>query len=171
MEELKIITPRRPDMAQDLIFQISGIALLGLLFIAFFTGEEYAHTHVMIGYAITSLFAIGLFWAIVRPRLSAPPQEVYSLRGFNAQFQNTDKLSKLMAAVFLLMVALPLCALILMLLTHTIWGAEKIDEIHEVVAYFAVGMVVVYVTMVVIASIGHVDSLVRNLLRGKQARP
>jgi Na+/H+-dicarboxylate symporter len=68
------------------------------------------------------------------------------------------------------MAALPLCAVILMLLTHTIWGATRIDEMHEVVAYFAVGLVAFYVVMVGIASIGHVENRVRKLFKGNKPR-
>jgi hypothetical protein len=163
MENLKTETPRRPDAIWDWIIQVSGIALLGLLFIALFTGNEYPHTHVMIGYAITVLFVAGGFWMIVRPRLPILPQDLYTPSGFKAQLHNAGKLPKVVATVFLLMAAMPLCALLLMLLTHTIWGATWVDEMHEVVAYFAVGLVVYYVAMVMVASIGHVDGRVRAL--------
>lgn len=163
MKNVKIEAPVRLDMIWDLVFRLSGIALFALLGVAYFTGEEYPHTHVMIGYAIISLLAAGIFWAFVRPRQTAFPRTFYSPRGVKEQFENADKLSKTLATVFLLMAALPLCALILMLLTHTIWGATRIDEMHEVVAYFAVGLVALYVVMVGIASLGHVEGRMRKL--------
>jgi cytochrome b len=170
MENVKTEMPVRRDMIWDLLFRLSGMALFALLAVAYFTGEEYPHTHVMIGYAIISLLAAGIFWAIVRPRQSAFPQTLYSPRGIKEQFGNADKLPKALATVFLLMAALPLCALILMLLTHTIWGATRIDEMHEVVAYFAVGLVAFYVVMVGIASIGHVENRVGKLFKGNKPR-
>jgi len=159
-------THRRPDMIWDVMIQVSGLALLALLFIAYFTGEEYPHTHVMLGYALAGLFAVYVFWTVVRPRLAPLPQNLYSLSGFKEQFKNAGVLPRTIAALFLLMAALPLGAVILMLLTHTIWGATRIDEMHEVVAYFAVGLVVFYVAMVGIASIGYVEGRVRNLFKG-----
>jgi cytochrome b len=170
MEQIKAGTPRRPDMIWDVIIQISGIALLALLFIAYFTGEEYPHTHVMLGYALAGLFAVYVFWTVVRPRLAPLPQNLYSLSGFKEQFRQAGILPRTIAALFLLMATLPLCAVILMLLTHTIWGATRIDEMHEVVAYFAVGLVVFYVAMVGIASIGYVEGRVRNSFKGNGPR-
>jgi hypothetical protein len=35
-----------------------------------------------------------------------------------------------------------------MLMTHTIWGTSWVDEMHEVIAYFAVGLVVPYCVLV-----------------------
>jgi len=64
--------------------------------------------------------------------------------------------------------ALPLCALILMLLTHTLWGTTWIEEMHEVVAYFAVGLVAFYVAMVGIASSGHIEDRLRKMFGGNR---
>ena len=56
----------------------------------------------------------------------------------------------------------------LMLLTHTIWGTTWIDEMHEVVAYFTVGLVVLFVAMVGIASSGYVEDRARKMLKGNK---
>jgi hypothetical protein len=70
--------------------------------------------------------------------------------------------------VFSILAALPFCTLILMLLTHTLWGTTWIDEMHEVVAYFAVGLVVIYVAMVGIASSGHIEARLRRMRGGNK---
>jgi cytochrome b len=168
MNDIRAEMPVRPDMIWDLLIRLSGIALFVLLVVAYSTGEEFPHTHVMIGYAIATLVAAGIFWAVVRPHHARFPPTVYSLRGIKAQFQNADRVPKTLVSVFLILAALPLCALILMLLTHTLWGTTWIDEMHEVVAYFAVGLVVFYIVMVGIASSGHVENRLRNLLKGNK---
>lgn len=56
-----------------------------------------------------------------------------------ALFQSADGVPKTLASMFSILAALPLCALILMLLTHALWGTTWIDEMHEAVAYFALG--------------------------------
>ena len=164
--------PVRPEMIWDLLIRLSGIALSILLVVAYSTGEEFPHTHVMIGYAIAALVAAGIFWLIIRPDHARFPPTIYSARGIKALFQNADRIPKTLASVFLILAALPLCALILMLLTHTVWGTTWIDEMHEVVAYFAVGLVVFYIAMVGIASSGHIEDRLRKLLKGnKHPRP
>jgi cytochrome b len=168
MKDVRGNLPMRPDMMWDLLIRLSGIALIILLIIAYSTGEEFPHTHVMIGYAIATVLAAGIFWAIVRLHHDRFPSIVYSPSGIKEQLQNADRAPKTLAFVFLTLAALPLCALILMLLTHTIWGTTWIDEMHEVVAHFVVGLVVVFVVMVGIASSGYVEDLVRKKLKGNK---
>ncbi len=70
-----------------LLIQLSGVALLVLLVVAFATGEEYPHTHMMIGYAIAVLVAADLFWMALTPRdrnLAAP----YTLDAIKLHFEN-----------------------------------------------------------------------------------
>ncbi len=71
---------------------------------------------------------------------------------------------KWLVSVFLILTALPMCALILMFLTHTLWGTTWIDEMHEVVAYFAVGLIVFYIAMVGIASSRYIEDRLRRKL-------
>jgi cytochrome b len=152
----------------DLLIRISGIVLFALLIVAYATGEEFPHTHVMIAYAIGALLAVGILWAVVRPHHDRFPPLIYSPRGMKALFQNADPVPKTLASVFFILAALPLCAMILMLLTHTLWGTTWIDEMHEVVAYFTVGLVGFYIAMVGIASSGYVEDRVRRMLRGNR---
>ena len=170
MNDIKAEMPVRPDMIWDLLIRLSGIVLFVLLVVAYSTGEEYPHTHVMIGYAIAVLFVVGFFWEIVRPHHDRFPPVVYCPHGIKAQFQNTDTVPKALVSVFLILAALPFCALILMLVTHTVWGTTWIDEMHEVVTYFAVGLVAFYIAMVGIASSGYVEDRVRKMFKGNKHR-
>jgi cytochrome b len=168
MRDIRADMPVRPEMIWDLLIRLSGIALLVLLVVAYSTGEEFPHTHVMIGYAIATLIVVGIFWQVVRPHHDRFPPIVYSPRGIMAQFQNADRVPRTLVSVFLILAALPLCTLILMLLTHTLRGTTWIDEMHEVVAYFAVGLVALYVVMVGIASSGHVEDRLRKMFKGNK---
>ena len=119
----------------------------------------------MIGYGIAALLAVSIFWAIVRPRRAPFPAAVYTPRGIKAQFQNAAGLPRTLASVFSIMAALPLCALLLMAFTHTLWGTTWIDEMHEVVAYFALGLIVVYAVMVGLASSNFIENRVNFWLK------
>jgi cytochrome b len=170
MKDIRAEAPVRPEMIWNLLIRLSGIALFVLLVVAYSTGEEFPHTHVMIGYAIAALVAAGIFWAIVTPHEARFPPTVYSPRGIKTLLRNADRISRTLVSVFSILVALPLCALMLMLLTHTLWGTTWIDEMHEVVAYFAVGLVAFYVVMVAVASSGHLEDRLRKLLGGGKDR-
>ena len=94
MKDIRAEMPMRPDMMWDLLIRLSGIALMILLIAAYSTGEEFPHTHVMIGYAIATVLAAGIFWAIVRPHHDRFPSIVYRPRGIKAQLQKADKVPR-----------------------------------------------------------------------------
>jgi hypothetical protein len=149
----------RSGAVWGLLIQLSGMALLVLLVVAYATGEEYPHTYEMIGYAIAILVTADLLWfALVHRDRPAP----FTPSAIKMQFRNAGGLAKTLALLIALLAALPLCALMVMLLTHTLWGATTIDEMHEVVAYFALGLVALHVVLVGIASSAHVEGQLRR---------
>src|SRR5579864_4270680 len=105
MKDIKAEIPVRPDMIWDLLIRISGIALFVLLVVAYSTGEEFPHTHVMIGYAIAALVAVGVVWEIVRPHYARFPPTIYSPRAIVSQFQNADTVARTLASVFSVLAA------------------------------------------------------------------
>jgi hypothetical protein len=58
----------RSEMNWDLLIPLSALALLLLLIIAYATGEEYPHTHRMIGYGIAALLVASVLWLVLRSR-------------------------------------------------------------------------------------------------------
>jgi FtsH-binding integral membrane protein len=167
MTDARMNESARASAVWGLLIQLSGIALLVLLVVAYATGEEYPHTHAMIGYAIAILILADLFWFALAPRnrnLPAP----YTPDSIKLHFGNAGGLAKTLASLIAVLAALPLSALIVMLITHGLWGATAIDEMHEVVAYFALGLVVVHVVMVGIASAGLVEGHLRNMFGRSQ---
>lgn len=168
MKHVSAEIPVRPAMIWDLLIRVSGTGLFLLLVVAYATGEEFQHTHALIGYSIAGLLVVGLFWISIRPHHARFPQIAYSPHALKQQFQRAGKVPNALASTVLILGALPLCALILMVLTHTIWGTTWIDEMHEVVAYFVVGLVAVFIAMVAIASCEHVEYHFRNLFGGNK---
>jgi FtsH-binding integral membrane protein len=163
----KKIEKLRSDAVWDLLIQLFGIALFVMLIVAYSTGEEYPHTHVMIGYATAILLAVSLFWLVVKLNDEAPPKW-YNPGEIKVSFQNVGRLAKTLAFLFAILAAVPLCALLIMLVTHSVWGTTKIDEMHEVAAYFAVGLIVPYVVMVGIASSGSIEGRLRKIFAGSK---
>lgn len=106
MTDTRIKGPAQSGAVWDLLIQLSGIALLILLVIAYATGEEYPHTHTMIGYAIAILVIVNLLWAALVPRdrtLSAP----YTPRAIKMHFQNAGGPAKTVALLVAMLAALP----------------------------------------------------------------
>lgn len=169
MTDVRVKPPAHSGAVWDLLIQFSGMALFVLLILAYATGEEYPHTHAMIGYAIAILVIANLFWLALAPRDRTLPAP-YTPGAIEAHFQNAGGLARTLAWLIAMLAALPLCALLIMLLTHALWGATAIDEMHEVVAYFAVGLVALHVVMVAIASSAYIEDHFRNLF-GQSRRP
>jgi hypothetical protein len=163
--EMRTDSAGRAEVSWDLLIRVSGIALFALLIIAYTTGEEYPHTHRMIGYGMAVLLAVGIFWLAVRPHDGRLLPINYSPRLITARLRNADGLARTLMSLFFVLAALPLCALIMILVTHTLWGTTWIDEMHEVVAYFVIGLVAFYSAIVGIASIQYIDERLRRLFR------
>jgi cytochrome b561 len=158
----------RSDTAWDLLIQFFAIALFVALALAYSTGEEYPHTHATIGYAIAVLLAVSLFWLVVRLSDGHAPPKWYSPRAIKLGLQDAGGLAKTFAYLFAILAALPLCALLIMLVTHSVWGPTRIDEMHEVAAYFAVGLIVPYIVMVGVASSGSIEGRLRRMFAGSK---
>lgn len=151
----------------DFVIRASGVCLFLLLVVAYATGEEVQHTHMLVGYAIAALLIIGLWWELFRAHQSRYLDSIFHPPKVRALFQraarkvaHTNKIATglfVMAVVFAVAV-IALFALILMFLTHNFYPATKIDEMHEVVAYFALGLVAFHVIVVIVASAEHFDS-------------
>jgi cytochrome b len=162
MIDLRIKESVQSGAVWHLLIQLSAVALLALLVIAYGTGEEYAHTHAMIGYAIAILVMANLIWFVVSPRDRTLPAP-YTPGAIRMHFRNAGGLAKALTSLIALLAALPLFALFVMLITHTLWGTTAIDEMHEVVAYFALGLVAFQVLLVGIASSAYIEDRLRNL--------
>jgi cytochrome b561 len=154
--------PAKSGAVWDLLIQLSGGALLILLVIAYATGEEYPHTHSMIGYAIAILVIVNLLWSTLAPRDRTLPAP-YTPRAIKIHFQTVAAPAKTLALLVGLLAALPVCTLLIMIVTHAVWGATAIDEMHEVVAYFALGLVALHVVMVGIASVAQAADHLRKM--------
>ena len=150
----------------DFVVRASGTCLFLLLVVAYVTGEEVQHTHMLIGYAIAALLIIGLWWELFRPHQFRYLHSIFHLPKVRALFQRAGRrvahTNKITTGLFVMGVVIAVAviaffALILMFLTHNFYPATNIDEMHEVVAYFALGLVAFHVIVVIVASAEHLD--------------
>ncbi len=150
----------------DFVIRTSGACLFLLLVVAYTTGEEVQHTHMLIGYAIAALLIVGLWWELFRPHQSRYLDSIFHLPEVRALFRRaarkvaqTNKIATglFVMAVVIVVAVIALFALTLMFLAHNFYPATNIDEMHEVVAYFALGLVAFHVIVVIVASAEHLD--------------
>lgn len=158
----------------DFEIRASALFLALLLVVAYVTGEETQHTHSVLGYAIAGLVIAQTWWELFRPHAKRYIDSVFHLERVADLFKRVSSdlaHSKTAAGTFVLAVAMviaiiSLIALVLMFLTHNLYSAAAVDEMHEVVAYFALGLVVFHVALVIIASMQRLDQWLhgRNFL-------
>ncbi len=159
---------RNTTAVWDVLLRGAGGGLLLLLAAAYFTGEEFPHTHMLIGYAIAAVALVNLYWELVRPHALRLPGAHAPHVTFGAVLRAAfAPEAPAVAAVGVLGVTAVLAAvaLALMAATHNLWPAAAVDEMHEVVAYFALGLVVLHVAVVLIASSEHLERRLARLLR------
>ena len=72
----------------DVLVRISGLCLLALLILAYVTGEEFQHTHVILGYAIAALLLISIYWELIRPHHARFPGSILSAQTIRAFLQS-----------------------------------------------------------------------------------
>lgn len=150
----------------DLMVRGAGIALMLLIAVAYFTGEEYSHTHLMLGYGAAAVVLSNLYWEFVRP---------HTLRSHTIAAYGLGRLLRLSLghglpgiaamAALALGAGLGACALVLMTATHNFWPAAAVDEMHEAIAWFAIGLVVLHIAIVLIAGADYLEHRVSRLLR------
>jgi cytochrome b len=186
MDHKPSVTAERPPQSSpvwnqiiDLFIRLSGWSLLFLLIVAYATGEEFQHTHGIIGYGIAALLVAGIFWELIRPHDARFSGGIYNLGKiwtlFRSATSGTEQPDALHTSAAGLVIILPILALlaasavIIMLITHSFWGTTLVDEMHEVVAYFALGMVAFFLAAVVIASSAHVKHRVQSVVKGRSS--
>lgn len=149
----------------DFEIRASAVCLFLLLVVAYATGDEFQHTHVLIGYAVTALLVVHLWWEWFRPHSTRYLDSIFHPPKIQALFHRASgdlahrKISTgfFVLAVAMLTAVIALFALVLVFLTHNFYPATAVDEMHEVVAYFALGLVVFHIVLVVVASMQRLD--------------
>lgn len=149
----------------DFEIRVSAVCLFLLLVVAYVTGEEFQHTHQAIGYSIAALIITQLLWELLRPHSTRYLDSIFHPPGVRVLFQYASRdlaHSNISSGFFVLVIAtviavIALAALVLVFFTHNFYSATAVDEMHEVVTYLAVGLVIFHITLVIIASIQRLD--------------
>ena len=149
----------------DFEIRASAAFLALLLVVAYVTGEETQHTHAVLGYALGALVITQTWWELFRPHESRYVDSVLHPKSAVELFRRVSSHlahRKIASGTFVLAVAMviaiiSLFALVLVLLTHSLYSATAVDEMHEVVAYFALGLVVFHIALVIIGSMQRLD--------------
>lgn len=180
----------RPDQAADagatvkvwdLFTRIFHWSLVASFTIAYLSAEEIETLHIWAGYAAAALIASRLVWGMVGSNYARFTQFVKSpasvLRylgtiatGREARYIGHNPAGGAMVVTLLAMLA-GLSVTGVLMTTPTFEHSEALEDIHEVLANATLGLVVLHVAGVVLASVRHHESLVRAMITGRKRAP
>jgi cytochrome b len=153
-------------------------SLAGLFLLAYATGDEIENVHIVAGYTITGLLGLRILWGFVGPRNARFSDFVRSPRAVLAYMRDVALLGAPRylghnpaggAMVVALIVALIVtCTTGYVMTTGSFWGAKWVEEIHEAFANLTVGLVVVHLLGVLVASFEHSENLVKAMITGRK---
>jgi len=153
-------------------------ALVALFAVGYFTGGEAEDVHIFNGYALATLLALRLLWGFVGPRTARfssfvrPPAETLAYVRDAARFRARRFLGHNPAGaamILALVIALAGTATTgIMMTTDAFWGSERIEEVHEFLANATVGLIVLHVAGVLVASFQHRENLVGAMVTGRK---
>ena len=165
----------------DPVVRIFHWSLVAAFIVAWLTGDEFETLHENAGYVILGLIAVRLVWGVVGPHYARFSQFVPSLGGIGAylrqmvsgrehRYLGHNPAGGAMAIVLIL-------ALIAtggtgwMTTLDMFWGAEWVEEVHEVLANLMLFIVGLHIAGVILASIRHGENLVSAMISGRKRKP
>jgi len=164
----------------DPFVRIFHWSLVGLFIFAFATGDEWDKPHEIAGYIIAGLVALRIIWGFVGSRHARfsdfvrGPGEVFrfirdTLRLRAPRHLGHNPAGGIMVVALLLAISV-VCATGYMMTTDAFWGTDWVEEVHEAAVYGTLGLVILHVLGVIVASSEHSENLVRAMFTGRKRR-
>lgn len=164
----------------DPLVRIFHWSLVGLFAFAFITGDEWDAAHETAGYIIAGLVAVRVAWGFVGPRharfsdfVRRPATVLAFLR--DSLFLKADRhLGHNPAGGAMVIALLAAIAVIsatgYMMTSDAYWGVDWVEEVHEAAVFATLGLIVLHVAGVVLASVEHRENLVASMFTGHKRR-
>lgn len=153
-------------------------SLVSLFAIAFLTGDELETVHVWSGYAIAVLIAARIFWGFVGSRHARfadfvqPPSHVLGFLKDMAAMRAKRHLGHNPAGGMMILALIAMIGAIsisgYLMTTDAFWGAEWVEDLHELAVWSTLGLIVLHVGGVIFASLEHKENLVKSMFTGKK---
>lgn len=171
-------TPPATVKVWDPFIRVFHWSLATLFLITYATGDEIERLHVAAGYVIAGLIALRLVWGFVGPqhaRFSSfvrPPRDILAyLRDIALlrapRYLGHNPAGGAMVVALLVMLG-GTCVTGYAMTTDAFWGAKWIEEVHEACANLTLGLVIVHVLGVIVASFEHNENLVKSMVTGRK---
>lgn len=181
-EAIKAGGARPPAMVKvwDPFIRVFHWSLATLFFTAYATGDQIENVHIAAGYAIAGLIVLRVVWGFVGPhhaRFSTfvrPPRDVFAYLHDIALLKAPRYLGHNPAGgvmIIALLIALTgTCITGYMMTTDAFWGSQWVEDVHKGLANLTMGLVVVHVIGVLLASFEHRENLIKSMITGEKRK-
>ena len=164
----------------DPLVRIFHWSLVGGFAVAYLTADEWDKAHEFVGYIVAGLIAFRLFWGLVGSRHARFSNFVYRPSTIMA-FLNDSLAMKAKryvghnpaggAMVIALLLAITgISATGYMMTMDMFWGAEWVEDVHELLVNGTLVLIALHVGGVILASFEHKENLVRSMTTGLKRR-
>jgi cytochrome b len=151
-------------------------SLASLFLFSFLTGDGWDRAHEWAGYAITALICSRVVWGLVGPRHARFADFLYHpavVLGFLAdslhfrapRYLGHNPAGGAMVVALLATVAV-ICGTGIMMGMDAFWGAAWVENLHVAATWTAIGLIVLHLVGVALASLEHKENLVRAMVTG-----
>ena len=162
----------------DPLVRIFHWGLVAAFLVAWATGAEVKRVHVIAGYAVIGLVAFRILWGFVGTHharfadfVRGPGSVARYLRA-TARLRAKRYLGHNPAGGAMIMVLLIMLSIIgatgFMMTTDAFWGVAWVQGAHETAVNLTLGLVVLHILGVIVASYEHRENLVRAMITGRK---
>ncbi|MCB1383508.1 MAG: cytochrome b/b6 domain-containing protein [Notoacmeibacter sp.] len=153
-------------------------SLVALFAFAFATGDEWQKPHELAGYVIAGLVAARIVWGFAGPAHARfrdfvhRPGTIFRFLMDSLAMKARRYIGHNPAGGAMVLALLTMLIVIsgsgYAMTTDMFWGVKWVEELHEATVYLTLGLIVLHVAGVILASIEHSENLVRSMITGRK---
>lgn len=164
----------------DLPVRIFHWSLAALFTAAWITADEWDRAHELLGYMVGGLVLFRVVWGFIGSRHARfsdfvrGPRTVLEYLGAMTRLRAPRHLGHNPAGgVMVIALLVSITAIVatgVMMTSDAFWGAEWVEDAHEIFVNLTLLLILLHVAGVVFASIEHGENLVRAMITGRKHR-
>jgi cytochrome b len=162
----------------DLFVRVFNWSLVVTFAVAFLTGEGNETVHQASGYVIAALLAARIIWGFIGSKYArfssfvVGPRKVsdFAMQSMRLRAPRHVGHNPAGAAMILALLATLIGLTITghLMTTDAYWGSKALEEVHEGLAYFTLGLVGLHVLGVLFTSVEYGENLVKAMITGRK---
>ena len=162
----------------DLFVRIFHWSLVVAFAVAFLTGDGNERVHTISGYAIAALVAARIVWGFIGSKHArfadfvVAPRKVTEFTMQSMRLKAPRHIGHNPAGGVMILALLATFAGLAitghLMTTDAYWGSKTLEDVHEGLAYFALGLVGLHVLGVFFTAIEHRENLVKAMITGRK---